>query len=399
MRSRTPIGSAPNVAAVPRLIALAMPAGVGYVDELVRAWDAGDAVWPVDLRLGAAARDRLFAAMGPAVLVEESGERQLLGGGVPVEEGDALVMATSGTTGEPKGVVLTHDAVTASARATSARLGVDPASDRWWACLPLAHVGGLSVVTRALRTGVGCEVARGFSEEGAAEALAGGATLTSLVPTALGRLDPEVAGRFRRIVLGGQAPPAGLAGNVVTTYGMTETGSGVVYDGVPLEGVEVRVAGGQIHLRGPMLLRGYRDGTSPLDGAGWLATGDAGEIAADGRLVVHGRAGELVITGGENVWPSAVEPILQGHPAVQDAAVGGRPDPEWGERLCAFVVPARPDLAPAHLLSELRDLVRDALAGYAAPREVVLVEAIPRTALGKVRRELLSQLEGPSSRL
>ena len=376
-----------------------MPAGPSFVEEMLRAFDDGDAVWPVDNRLAGEARARLFAAMRPACLVGERGERCDLEGAEPVEDGDALVMATSGSTGREKGAVLTHRAVEASARATSARLGADPGTDRWWACLPLSHVGGLSVVTRSLVTGVGCEVAAGVDRERALEALEGGATLTSLVPSALRRLGDALVGRWRRIVLGGQAPPAALPPNVVTTYGMTETGSGVVYDGVPLDGVEVRIEDGEILLRCPMLLRAYRDGSDPRGAEGWFPTGDAGELAPDGRLVVHGRMGELVITGGENVWPSAVEPLLRRHPAVLDAAVGGRADPEWGERVVAYVVVSHLEVLAPALLAELRELVRGDLAGFAAPREVVVVESIPRTALGKIRREALASLSGPSASL
>src|SRR5690606_30654860 len=139
----------------------------------------------------------------------------------------------------------------------------------------------------------------------------------------LARLDPAP---WRRILLGGQAPPADRPANVIATYGMTETGSGVVYEGRPLPGVEVRVADdGEIHLRGPMLLRAYRDGTDPKDGDGWLPTGDLGELGPDGHLHVHGRRGDLIITGGENVWPTAVERALVTHPAVAEVAVVGRP--------------------------------------------------------------------------
>src|SRR5262249_6086077 len=134
-----------------RLVALDLPGGPGFVDALRRAWDDGDAVFPLDRRLPAEARAGLLARMGAACVITHDGERALAGG-VPVEPGDALVMATSGSSGEPKGVVLTHEAVTASAEATSRRLEVTGA-DHWLACLPLSHVGGLSVVTRALHTG------------------------------------------------------------------------------------------------------------------------------------------------------------------------------------------------------------------------------------------------------
>jgi O-succinylbenzoic acid--CoA ligase len=384
---------------VRRLVALDLPAGPDFVEHLVRAWDAGDAVLPLDVRLAGPARDRLLAVTRPACLRRQDGTDHALSGGVPVEDGDALVMATSGTTGEPKGVVLTYEAVAASARATSARLQVDSATDAWWACLPLSHVGGLSVVTRSLVQGVRCEVVGGYSAEGAQEALAAGATLTSLVPTALFRLAPAIAERFRAIVLGGQAPPAGLAPNVVTTYGMTETGSGLVYDGRPLEGVDVRIVQGEVEVRGPMLLRGYRDGTDPKDADGWLATGDGGEIGPDGTLTVHGRLSEMIISGGENIWPGAVESVLSRHGGVAEVGVAGTPDAEWGQRVVAYVVVAAAGggVEARRLLEELRDLVRAEIAPFAAPRQLVIVKSLPRTTLGKVRRDELGALQGQSA--
>ena len=363
-----------------------MPGGDAFVEALRRAWDAGDAVLPVDQRLSPTAKKTVLDAMGPSSVLTIDGV-QTIDGGFSVEAGDALVVATSGTTGEPKGVVLTHEAVEASAAATSTRLGVDPGAHRWLACLPLSHVGGLSVVTRSVLTGTPVTVLPGFD---AREVMSrsGPHVLVSLVATALLRVD---AAAFRTVVLGGSAPPEDLPGNVVTTYGMTETGSGVVYDGVPLDGVEVRVdaATAEIRLRGPMLLRAYRDGTVPLDAGGWFPTGDAGVLDAEGRLHVSGRIGDLIITGGENVWPAAVESALAGHPKVAEVAVSGRPDAEWGQRVVAWVVPS--DGAQPPSLQELREAVAAAIAPYAAPRQLVLVDSLPKTAIGKVRRDLLAE--------
>ena len=341
-----------------RLLLLEAVPGTTFVDALLRAWDDGDAVVPLDPRLPRAAAERLVAAMRP----DE-----------PVDDGDALVVATSGTTGEPKGAVLTHDAVRASALATSARLGVDPATDRWLSMLPLAHVGGLSVVTRSLVTGTPLS----FDPDEPA-------TLVSLVATQLGRLDPT---RFRRVVLGGGTPPAEVPANCVVTYGMTESGSGVVYDGRPLDGVEVRAVDGELQVRGPMLLRAYRDGTDPKDADGWLPTGDGGSVLTDGTVHVDGRLADVVVSGGEKVWPDPVEAVLRQVPAVADVAVGGRPDPEWGQRVVAWVVPVDPATPPS--LDDLRAVVKEVLPAWAAPKELVVVGELPRTTSGKVRRRAL----------
>jgi len=300
------------------------------------------------------------------------------------------VVATSGTKGDPKGVVLTHTAVDASARSTSSRLHVDTDRDRWLCCLPLAHIGGLSVVTRSLLTGTPLTVLEHFDSEEVEHHAWAGATLVSLVATALQRTDTS---GFRSVLLGGAAPPEELAANVVTTYGMTETGSGVVYDGFPLEHVELRIGDGsfgllgEVLVRGPMLLRCYRDGSDPKLADGWLPTGDAGQVGADGSLAVFGRMAEVIVTGGEKVWPAPVEAILAGHPGIDQVAVWKRPDPEWGDRVVAWIVPRDPATPPS--LDELRDLVGLTLGRWAAPRELTMVASLPRTASGKVRRSAL----------
>ncbi len=368
-------------------MALDLAPGPGFVAALRRIWDDGDAVLPVDQRLPPPARQELLAAMAPEVVVgpdDERGRRWAGGEARPVEDGDALVVATSGSTGTAKGVVLTHAAVAAHAAAVHARLAVDPQQDRWLACLPLAHVGGLGVVTRAVVTATPLEVHPRFDPVAVAAA---GATLVALVPSALDRLVPTAVSRFRRVVLGGSADPGPRPANVVRTYGLTESGGGVVYDGRPLDGVEVRSVDGEIELRGPMLLRAYRDGRVPLASDGWLPTGDLGTVGPDGTVTVHGRRAELIVTGGDNVWPAAVEAVLSAHPAVSEVAVAGRADPEWGQRVVAFVVPRLPRHPPD--LADLRAAVKERLPAHAAPRELVLVDRLARTTLGKVRRHPL----------
>ncbi|NLV54686.1 MAG: AMP-binding protein [Acidimicrobiales bacterium] len=370
-----------------RLVAVVAQGGTAFVDALRAAWDAGDAVAPIDPRLPAPARAAVLDALRPAVVLDPLDPgRTMTGAAAPdVDDGDALVIPTSGTTGPPKGVVLTHAALAAQAAAVHRHLGVG-AGDRWLACLPLAHVGGLGVVVRALVDGVDLEVHDRFDAAAVADARDRGASLVSLVPTALDRVG---AAGFRWVVLGGSADPvADRPANVVRTWGMTETGGGVVYGGRPLPGVEVTVVGDELHLRTPGVARGYRrsdGGVDRLPGRdGWYATGDAGSVAADGTVTVHGRLDDVIVTGGEKVWPDAVEAVLRRDPAVAEVAVAGRPDAEWGERVEAWVVPAPGAAAPG--LDALRDRVRAELPAWCAPRAVQVVDALPRTPLGKVRR-------------
>ncbi len=373
-----------------RLVAVVAAGGPAFVTALRRAWDVGDAVLPLDPRLPGPARRRLLDALRPAAVVdpaEGSDERAGDPGAPPIADGDALVVATSGTTGDPKGVVLTHAAVAAHARAVHTHLGVT-AADRWLACLPLAHVGGLGVVTRALADGIDLVIHDGFDAAAVAAARDDGATLTSLVPTALDRVGAD---GWRWVVLGGSADTAPTRpANVVRTWGLTETGGGVVYDGAPLPGVEVEAHDGELWVRSPTLLRGYRRADGTVDDPrvdGWLPTGDSGAVAADGTVTVFGRQGDMIVTGGENVWPEAVEAVLRRLPGVAEVAVAGRPDPEWGQRVEAWIVPADPSTPPA--LDALRAAVAAELAPWAAPRRLHLGDALPRTALGKVRRDAL----------
>jgi O-succinylbenzoic acid--CoA ligase len=367
-----------------RLVALALPPGEEFVAALEAAWARGDAVLPIDPGAPASVTDPLLAAMR----LDE-----------PVEPDIALVIATSGSTGEPKGAQLSRSALEASARATHARIGL-AADDRWLSCLPWQHVGGIQVMLRARLLGIALTIHDRFDVDRFA---ATGATLTSLVPTQLVRLldaGVDLSG-FRAILLGGDAAPAALlaraaaaGARVVTTYGMSETAGGCVYDGMPLDGVQVRIgAGSRIEISGPTLMSGYRsrpDLTTAALVDGWLVTSDIGELDGDGRWRVTGRADDVVITGGENVVTTQVADVLSAHPDLADVAVTGVDDPVWGHRLVAVVVPRRVGRAPS--LAELREWSADRLPAAARPRGLVVVAALPRLGSGKPDRLAITRL-------
>ncbi len=296
---------------------------------------------------------------------------------VPERSEAQSIVFTSGTTAEPRPIELSRAHHEASARALGERLGLGP-EDRWLACMPLHHVGGLAIVHRAAMFGSTLVLHERFDAERVRGELAGGAiTHVSLVPTMLARLLPLEAPSLKTLLLGGGPIPAeqlesGLP--VVPTYGMTETGSAVTTGapGEPLPGVELKIADdGEILVRGPMVAA-----------EGWLATGDLGSLDERGRLTVEGRKSETIITGGENVSPSRVEAVLEQHPDVAEAGVAGRPDPEWGEAVTAFVVGEASE-------AELVAFARERLAAHEVPKSVVVVHALPRNPAGKLMRRSL----------
>jgi o-succinylbenzoate---CoA ligase len=375
---------------VNELVALDLPNSSGFSEALQRVWDSGDAALPIDQRLPYPAKLALLKQLRPSVVIDWSGP-QRQSDGMPIEPGDAVVVATSGSTGTPKGVVLTHQAIRSSAMITNQRLAVDPSTDKWYACLPFAHIGGLSVLLRAILGDVPVTATADVSESSIDAAAQHGHTLISLVPAALQRI---TATAWRHILLGGSAMPDLLPTNAIRTYGMTETGSGVVYNGHALDGVELRVTDGEIELRSPTLARGYRlvSGVHPLriSDDGWFQTGDAGEIDLNNELHVIGRIGDVIVSGGEKVWPEPVERVLQTFPGISDVAICGIADSKWGHAVVAVLVPTSDTIIVE--LSGLRDHVKQTLPAYCAPHRLVLVDQLPRTALGKIQRSALPDL-------
>ena len=356
-----------------RLVPVRLPA-LEAAAVIRAAWEAGDAVLVLDPRAPEPEIEGILTRMR-----SEAG----------VEPEIAAVVVTSGTAGAPKGVELTWDGLAASGAAVASALDIGPV-DRWLACLPLHYVAGLAVLGRAWATGTPVTVLERFDVRAVAGA---DATLVSLVPTMVRRLREAGADlqRFRRILLGG-GPVREEGPNIVATYGLTETWGGVVHDGHPLDGVELALGeADEILVQGPMVMRAYRLAPEETAAAfttdGWLRTGDAGTIDADGKLLVVDRLRDLIITGGVNVSPSEVEAALGHHPRVADVAVAGAPDREWGERVVAYIVPTEPASPPA--LADLRAFAADRLSAPKLPRELVVVGSIPRTSGGKVVRRLL----------
>jgi O-succinylbenzoic acid--CoA ligase len=369
------------------LIAVTAPPSSAWLTWLREAWDADAAVLPVDFRLTRDEQNALIKRARATAVFD--GAQFLRLDGAPVDEGIALVVATSGSAGEPKAVELTHDALRAAVMSSAERLVVG-ASDSWLCCLPVAHIGGMLVLLRHLILGADVEVQAHFDPVGVARS---GAGCTSVVPTMVARIHAagESLRRFKVVLVGGAAlgdemrvPP------LVTTYGMTESCGGVVYDGRALDGVGVRIADAdEIQLSGPTLMRGYRLSSSqPFTPDGWLRTNDAGTLSG-GVLEVFGRVDDVIITGGEKVWPQEVEEVLRAAPSVADVAVIGRPDPEWGSAVTALVVPT--DAAEPPTLDVLRAFAGERIAKFKAPRTLELVSSIPRTSSGKIRRDHLGE--------
>ncbi|MBX3053392.1 MAG: o-succinylbenzoate--CoA ligase [Caldilineaceae bacterium] len=338
------------------------------------------------------------------------------------------IIFTSGTTGQPKGTVLTFDNHLQSANASAYRIGID-VNDRWLSCLPLYHVGGLAVVFRSCLYGTAIVLHQRFAVEAFNESLErDSVTLTSLVPTMLHRLLQSRTAPWpeslRLILLGGAAAtPELLAAAwdagvpVATTYGLTEASSQVATAlpadaqrkpgtvGKPLFGTDVRIVDesgddlpvgeiGEVLVRGPQVMAGYYcnpEATARTIRQGWLHTGDLGYVDDEGDLFLVQRRSDLIVTGGENVYPAEVEAVLRAHPAVAEACVVAVPDAEWGQRVAAAV-----QLRPDGVVDEtaLLAFCRARLAGYKVPRQVRFVEELPQTASGKIERRRVAEMLG-----
>ncbi|GFP50456.1 o-succinylbenzoate--CoA ligase [Mycobacterium kansasii] len=351
---------------------------------------------------------RVLAGRDPALVVTAAPDESAsaaLRVGEEIDDDVALVVTTSGTTGAPKGALLTAAALTASAAATHQRLGGPGA---WLLAVPPYHIAGLQVLVRSVlagRTPVELDVSAGFDVAqlpGAVRRLAPGRRYTSLVAAQLAKAltDPAATAALAELdavlIGGGPAPrrvveAAAAAGiRVVRTYGMSETAGGCVYDGVPLDGVRVRILpDGRIAVGGPTLAKGYRNPVDPdpFAEAGWFHTDDLGAVDDSGVLRVLGRVDDAISTGGLTVLPGPVETALGSHPAVADCAVFGVADDRLGQRVVAAIVVRTGCAAPT--LAALREQVARTLDVTAAPRELHIVDELPRRGIGKIDRAAL----------
>lgn len=354
------------------------------------------------------------AAFAPLPVDDQAAARLRsdLGVGEPIDDRCAVVVATSGTTGIPKGAMLAAGALRASAEGTAAALGGPGA---WLLALPPQHIAGLQVLLRSLAAGyepIVLDLSAGFDPAllpAAVAAMAGPRRYTSLVPLQLRKaLTDRAATRalasLDAILVGGAATPPALADQarsaglrIVRTYGMSETAGGCVYDGVPLPGVRVRITGagpdgvGRVEVGGATAAFGYRGlPDHPAFGdPGWFRTDDLGAVD-EGVLRIVGRADESISTGGLTVVPQVVEAVIERLDGVAACAVFGVPDERLGEAVAAAVVPD--GRAPTH--AAVRAAVEDELGRYAAPRHLVLADALPIRGPGKVDRRALRERFG-----
>jgi O-succinylbenzoic acid--CoA ligase len=383
--------------ATDELVAIDLPPGPGWVELVNRLWLEEVPFLPLDHRLSDRERRAIVDRARPQFVIDAAGET-LLGDATPVAPGVAIVMPTSGTAGTPKLVELHRVAVVVAVSRSAKRLGATPGAP--WLCpLTPAHIGGLLVLLRGAILGAPVTMHERFDPERLVHD-GEGAAFASVVPAMVRRLLTSDLGLHGlTLLVGGDGiddrtveDARARGARIVTTYGLTETCGGFTYDGVPLEGMQVRLdPAGAIEVSGSTVMEGYRLDPAATGAAfttdGWLRTGDLGTIGEDGLLSVHGRADHVIRSGSEKIWPEEVERALASHPKVQDVAVTGSGDPEWGAHVSAFVVPTRVDDPPS--LEELRTHGAEDLARFKLPRELHLVAEIPRTSTGKVRRDAL----------
>jgi o-succinylbenzoate---CoA ligase len=368
---------------VTSLLALDFELGPDLERAIREAVDAATAFCVLDRRTSPSRRVEELERLGASAVRDRDGVTKL-SSGARVDDEIGVVMLTSGSSGQPKTVELSWSALRASAELTQSTLRGD-APPVWLPCLPACHIGGLAVILRAVLSDAILWWSDGDDLEAA---LQHGATHVSVVRAQLTRHDVN---GFQAVLLGGARPPTAVPDNVIATWGMTETGSGVIYNGVPLPGVEVVSVNGEICVRTPTLFRSYRNEERPCvtgpDGRDdWFPTGDAGEVV-EGRVSVKGRLGFVINTGGEKLWPEELEAVLATLDGVRDVAVTGLDDVEWGQRVVALVVSDG-----SHFDDHIRSVAAERIGPWAKPKEIRYVTAIPRTSNGKIKRDQLTHL-------
>jgi O-succinylbenzoic acid--CoA ligase len=385
---------------VNNLVAIDLPQTQDLLKLIASIWDDGDAIYFIDQRFSDKLKQQAIDSVRPKYLINLEGKCEL-NNSIEVCHGDALIISTSGTTGKPKALIHTFDSLKSHSRLVNEYLKINSQKDKWIACLPLNHIGGLGVVLRSMFENFEVAILEKPDPKRINDLNREGFNLISLVITILSKIDIS---HFKAVVLGGMAEPEKTQDNVFATYGLTETGGGVVYNGQTLNKVSIRIDkdSSLISVKTPTLFRGYRSlfnetlhvyeisaqGIEPELTDGYFQTSDCGFFDND-RLKILGRTDDVINTGGEKIWPGTIESEISAIEGIIEVAVVPVADVKWGHKIVAAIT-KQPQSKIT--VTEIANVIRDSLSDWAVPKEIKFVQELPKTSIGKIDKQAVIEM-------
>ncbi len=382
------------------LVAIDLPQTQDLLKLIASIWDDGDAIYFIDQRFSDKLKQQAIDSVRPKYLINLEGKCEL-NNSIEVCHGDALIISTSGTTGKPKALIHTFDSLKSHSRLVNEYLKINSQKDKWIACLPLNHIGGLGVVLRSMFENFEVAILEKPDPKRINDLNREGFNLISLVITILSKIDIS---HFKAVVLGGMAEPEKTQDNVFATYGLTETGGGVVYNGQTLNKVSIRIDkdSSLISVKTPTLFRGYRSlfnetlhvyeisaqGIEPELTDGYFQTSDCGFFDND-RLKILGRTDDVINTGGEKIWPGTIESEISAIEGIIEVAVVPVADVKWGHKIVAAIT-KQPQSKIT--VTEIANVIRDSLSDWAVPKEIKFVQELPKTSIGKIDKQAVIEM-------